>query len=117
MGLSKAEKTALADRFNTGKPVKILESEKVLERKLVKWVKDAGGKCIKLSSQFNTGLPDRMILLPNARIFFCELKSTGKQPTPAQKIVHKELQFLGFSLYVADNSENLSEMLKNELLK
>jgi len=114
--LSKLEKTALQSRHETKEPSKILESEKVLERKLVKWIKDAGGKCIKLSSQFDRGLPDRMILLPGGHMFYCELKSTGKKPTQFQDIVHKELMALGFRVYVVDNSEDLSTMLRSELL-
>lgn len=99
------------------KPKQIKESEKVLERKLAKWVKDAGGESIKLKSDYHTGLPDRLNLLPNANIFFCEVKSTGQKPTAIQKVVHKMLRSLGFNVYVIDNSLELSEMLKSELLK
>ena len=94
----------------------VKESEKVLERKLVKWVKEAKGKCIKLSSQFNTGLPDRMILLPMGIMFYCELKSTGVKPTKMQIIIHEELRALGFRVYVVDNTQGLSEMLRAELI-
>lgn len=114
--LSKSGKTALQSRYEPKEPTKLLESEKVLERKLVKWIKDAGGKCIKLSSHFNRGLPDRMILLPGGHMFYCELKSTGAKPTQFQTIVHKELKALGFRVYVVDNSEDLSAMLRTELL-
>ena len=96
---------------------KLIESEKVLEKKLVKWIKEAGGKCLKLSSQFNTGLPDRMILLPKGHIFYCEVKSTGKKPTKMQEIIHNEIRALGFRVYVVDSTEGLSEMLKAELLQ
>ena len=113
--LTTSEKNALSERYSTVLKSNI-ESEKVLERKLVKWVKDAGGKCIKLSSQYNTGLPDRMILLPKGKVFYCELKSTGKEPTTIQKLIHNEFRALGFKLYVVDNSVALSEMLRSELL-
>ena len=96
---------------------KIAESEKVLEKKLVKRIKEAKGKCVKLSSQFNTGLPDRMILLPKGHIFYCELKSTCKKPTKMQEILHNEIRSLGFKVYVVDSTEGLSEMLKAELLQ
>ena len=117
MPLSKSEKSALATRYNPEKTPKLAESEKVLERKLVKWVKEAGGKCVKLSSQFNTGLPDRMILLPKGHVFYCELKSTGKKPTKIQELIHKEIRALGFNVYVVDNTEGLSAMLRAELLE
>lgn len=96
---------------------KLIESEKVLEKKLVKWIKEAGGKCIKLSSQFNTGLPDRMIMLPGGHIFYCELKSTGKKPTKMQEVLHNEIRALGFRVYIVDSTDELSEMLKAELLQ
>mgnify|MGYP003521414689 FL=1 len=96
---------------------KIIESEKVLEKKLVKWIKEARGKCIKLSSQFNTGLPDRMIMLPKEHVFYCELKSTGQKPTKMQEVLHNEIRALGFKVYVVDSTEGLSEMLKAELLQ
>ena len=95
---------------------KLIESEKVLEKKLVKWIKEARGKCVKLSSQFNTGLPDRMIMLPKGHIFYCELKSTGKKPKKMQEVLHNEIRALGFNVYVVDSTEGLSEMLKAELL-
>lgn len=93
------------------------ESEKVLERKLAKWIKEAEGISIKLKSDYHTGLPDRLNMLPGARIFFCEVKSTGKTATAIQKTVHKTIRSLGFSVYVIDNTEDMTEMLKTELLK
>lgn len=92
------------------------ESEKVLERKLNKWVKEAGGMSVKLGAQYHGGLPDRMLLLPNAKIFFCELKSTGQTPTALQRVTHKLLRGLGFKVYVVDSSDLLSQMIKTELL-
>lgn len=94
----------------------IKESEKVLERRLVKWVKEAKGEAFKLGSQYHKGLPDRMVLLPEGKIFFCEVKSTGVKPRPTQLIVHKILRKLGFRVYVVDSSETLSLMLRTELI-
>ena len=117
MPLTKTQKMALQYRFNPDEPKKLKESEKVLERKLKKWIKEAGGMCIKLSSQHDRGLPDRMILLPKEQVFYCELKSTGKKPTKMQEVLHNEIRALGFRVYVVDSIEGLSEMLKAELLK
>lgn len=114
--LTTSEKTALQNRFNPAAK-KVIESEKVLEKNLVKWVKEAKGKCIKLSSQFNSGLPDRMIMLPKGHIFYCELKSTGKKPTTIQKIIHEEFRSLGFNVYVVDSTEQVKNMLRAELLE
>ena len=48
--------------------------EKELERKLVQRVEACGGKCLKWTSPGVTGLPDRIVLLPGARIAFVEMK-------------------------------------------
>lgn len=91
------------------------ESEKVIERKLVDSVKQAGGMCIKLLSTHITGLPDRMCLLPGSKITFVELKSTGEKPRPSQIYIHNKLRALGFNVEVVDTIQgvyNLMEKLK-----
>ena len=89
-----------------------MESEKVIERKLVAEVKAAGGWAIKLLATQVTGLPDRMVLLPEGRMFFVELKSTGKRPSNIQEFVHEKLRGLGFRVYVIDSKEAAEALLK-----
>lgn len=55
-----------------------VDSEKVVERKLVELVKINGGMCIKLLCDQLIGLPDRMCLFPGHKIVFVELKTTGR---------------------------------------
>lgn len=55
-----------------------VDSEKVVERKLVELVKINGGMCIKLLCDQLIGLPDRMCLFPGHKIVFVELKTTGE---------------------------------------
>lgn len=86
-------------------------SEKYLEKKLREKVNMAGGLCPKVTCLWFTGMPDRIILLPGGRIYFCELKSTGKKPAPRQVIVHKFLRDLGFTVYVIADSQQLERML------
>ena len=52
----------------------VTESEKVLEAELRERCKALGWMCIKLTSQYQRGLPDRLILMPGGRIWFVELK-------------------------------------------
>ena len=47
---------------------KTVDSEKVVERKLVEAVKSNGGMCIKLLCDQLIGLPDRMCLFPGHKI-------------------------------------------------
>lgn len=58
--------------------------EKTLEKYLIKEVKKLGGLTIKLSGPNQRGCPDRLIILPENKIGFLELKSTGKKPTTLQ---------------------------------
>lgn len=87
-------------------------NEKKIEKKLRLEVDKLGGIAIKLQSQYYTGLPDRMILMPGGRIRFAEIKTTGKKPTPRQNIVHQELRGLGFQVDVIDNEAGLQRFLE-----
>lgn len=80
----------------------VKDSEKDIERLLVKKVKASGGLCIKLISDYANGLPDRMCLLPGGKIVFVELKSTGQKPRKIQKYMHSVLRGLGFRVEVID---------------
>ena len=90
----------------------LIESEKVLERKLNLAVKRANGWSIKLLSSFITGLPDRLCLLPNGKVFFAEIKTTKKKPTRIQLLVHKKIEALGFKVIIIDKSEIIKEICK-----
>lgn len=92
-----------------------MDSEKVIEKRLNAEVKSLGGWSLKLLCQFVTGLPDRLVLLPGGVIFFAEIKSTGKKPTPVQLLVHEKLRRLGFTVYVIDSLEQLNKILNNLL--
>ena len=78
------------------------ESEKLVERKLREAVETLGGKAVKLTSQLHRGLPDRLILLPEGKAFFVEVKSTGRKPTKLQQAVHRDLCAMGFQVFVVD---------------
>ena len=85
--------------------------EKEIEQKLVTEVKRCGGICPKFVSPGYDGMPDRLILLPNGRMAFAELKAHGKKPRPLQTARHKLLRKLGFSVYVLDGMEQIGGIL------
>jgi hypothetical protein len=85
--------------------------EKEIEKKLIQAVKQAGGICPKLVSPGFDGMPDRMVLLPNGKIGFVEVKATGEKPRPLQFSRHRLLQRLGFLVYVLDDAEQIGGML------
>lgn len=92
-----------------------MDSEKLIEKTLNAEVKSLGGWSLKLLCQFVTGLPDRLVLLPGGVIFFIEVKSTGKTASPVQKLVHKRLRRMGFTVHVVDSLKQLYEILNNLL--
>ena len=90
-----------------------VDSEKVVERKLVEAVKANGGMCIKLLCDQLTGLPDRMCLFPNHKIVFVELKTTGRKPKRIQLFMHDKLRALGFRVDVIDSIEGVEQFISN----
>jgi len=79
--------------------------EKEIEQKLVKYIKQKGGLCIKFTSLGFDGVPDRLVLLPKGKIAFIELKAPGKKPRALQKRRMKQLSALGFACCVVDNTD------------
>lgn len=94
--------------------MKIIESEKTLERLLKNMVENKlKGLCLKLLSTHYTGLPDRMCLLPGGKVFFVELKTSGMKPRKIQEWVHDKLRVLGFRVEVIDTSEQIKKLIQD----
>ena len=91
--------------------------ERVLEHKLVREVKAAGGLCIKLPAALYRGIPDRMVLLPGGRVYFLELKTDTGRVSPAQVRFISFLQSLGFFSDIIRGETQLSEFLENHVRK
>lgn len=62
-----------------------MDSEKRVEALLVSGVKQMGGVAYKFVSPGNSGVPDRIILMPGGKIYFVELKREDGQLTNLQK--------------------------------
>lgn len=92
--------------------------ESFIEEKLTKAVKQNDGLCWKFTSPGTAGVPDRIILMPEGRIAFVEVKAPGEKPRPLQLSRHRLLRRLGFKVYVLDASEDIekiiSEVMTNE---
>lgn len=86
-------------------------SEKALEAELRERCKALGWMCIKLTSQYQRGLPDRLILMPGGRVCFAEIKTTGKKPTALQRVTHERLRALGYRVEVVDTTESLDNLI------
>jgi hypothetical protein len=88
--------------------------EKQIEQKLVKAVRGMDGLALKFVSPGFDGVPDRLILLPYGRMAFAEIKSMGCKLRPMQVRRKRQLEALGFSVYVIDGEEQIGGML-NEI--
>ena len=84
-----------------------VESEKLVERKLVELTKINNGMCIKLLCNHILGLPDRLCLFPGGKLAFVELKTTGEKPKRIQISMHKKLRALDFRVEVIDTVEGV----------
>lgn len=96
--------------------MKNIDSEKIVERKLVELVKINNGMCIKLLCDQLIGLPDRLCLFPGRKIAFVELKTTGQKPRRIQAYMHKKLRALGFRVEVIDTIEDVISFVEDMLL-
>ena len=87
--------------------------EREIERKLVAKTKAMGGIAPKFTSPGFDGMPDRLILLPNGKMGFAELKAPGKKPRPLQEARHNLLRRLGFKVYVIDCLKQIDSVLND----
>ncbi len=85
--------------------------EKTVEAKLVKAVKEEGGICPKWVALGFDGMPDRIVLLPNGKMAFVEVKAPGKKARPLQEARHVMLRSLGYRVYVLDQPEQIGGII------
>lgn len=91
--------------------------EKEIEAKLVKMVKQTGGWCLKWVCPGWSGVPDRIVLLPGAKVIFVETKRPkGGRVSRLQEKWGEILTGLGFLWFVIWNEEDL-EMFRGLLAK
>jgi hypothetical protein len=86
--------------------------EKDLEKKLRLCVKRMGGIALKFVSPGVSGVPDRLVLMPNGRIYFVELKARGAKLRPLQVKRKAQLEQLGFQVYCVGAVEELELFLR-----
>ena len=79
--------------------------ESKIERKLVDYCRKKGVLCYKFSSPARAGVPDRIMVFPEGRVVFLELKATGSKPTPLQLRELKRLSDQGAAAFWEDSFE------------
>lgn len=94
--------------------------EREIEHKLCKKIKNLEGMCLKFISPSMSGVPDRLVILPDGKIIFVELKTEVGKLSKIQEHTIREMKKRGADvrvLYgskdVEDFIEECSQMLQN----
>ncbi len=87
--------------------------EKDVEGYLKRQVKDKlNGLALKFVSPGFNGVPDRIVLLPGARIVFIETKAPGKKLRKLQNWVCNKIREFGFVVLRIDTKERVNQFVK-----
>lgn len=85
--------------------------ESEIEKRLKNAVKMRDGLALKFVSPNFNGVPDRLLLLPEGKAAFAELKATGRKMRSLQIKRKRQLEALGFLVYCIDGIEQIGGVL------
>ena len=77
--------------------------ENDIERFFKKEVEKHGGLVWKFVSPNQSGVPDRIVMMPGGKVVFAEIKAPGKKPRPLQLAVIDKIARLGITTWVIDS--------------
>jgi len=87
--------------------------EVVIERELRERVIACGGICEKVMVIGRRGFFDRLIVLPDARVIFAEVKKPrGGRVSAHQRKYIDDFKGLGVEVYIVKNSADIDRLLK-----
>ena len=87
-------------------------SERELEKMFRLAVKAAGGCAYKFVSPGMSGVPDRLVVLPDNCIGFVELKAPGKKSRPEQCYQQRRLENMGCYVAVLDDLDRIEQIIQ-----
>lgn len=88
------------------------ELESDVERRLVKGIKKIGGIAFKFVSPGNSGVPDRIVALPDGVVWFVELKRDKGRLTKNQSFQQALLSRLGHNVITLYGMSDVDEFLQ-----
>ncbi len=98
------------------------KKQEVSESKIEIWlnnrIKKMGGRSYKFVSPGNPGVPDRIYLLPNGRVYFVELKRLTGKLSNVQLWQRKQFQKMGCNyrvIYGMEQAKGFIRELKDEI--
>lgn len=87
--------------------------ESDVEGYLVKKVEQLGGICVKFIPDYNRGFPDRIVMLPDGVLVWCETKRPkGGRVSVVQQMAHVKLRKLGQQVFVVKNKDEVDALLR-----
>lgn len=89
--------------------------ESQIERRLVRGVQERGGMCPKFVSPGLPGVPDRIVLTPDGRVIFVELKTEIGSLQKIQRWVIGEMEKRGIDVRVLKGLDEVKRFLEEEL--
>lgn len=97
---------------------KVLESK--VESYLVKRLAEIGIECKKFVPDYDNGMPDRLILLPDRRVIWAELKTDGGKLSELQKYQHIQLRDAGQDvrvIWTKRQADNLVKEISDDVIE
>lgn len=85
--------------------------ESQIEKYMVCKVKEHGGLCLKFMSPGHPGVPDRIVITPNGKTIYVELKTKVGRMSDIQKWQITEMQKRGVDVRVLYGMDDVKEFL------
>ena len=87
-----------------------MTTERVLQRKIIDYLKNSGILVVKTDSTSTRGWPDLVVILPAGEVHFIEVKTkTGRLSTHQQRI-HEQLTKQGANIHVIRSLEEVEKL-------
>ena len=85
--------------------------ERDVESYLAKRFGEINVPCVKFIPDGKIGMPDRLVLLPEGRVLWVELKTDNGRLEEIQKLQHKRLRDLGHEVVVVWSKDDVDDLL------
>lgn len=86
--------------------------ESQIENRLVREVEKCGGLCYKFVSPSNPGVPDRIVITPDGRVIFVELKAPFGKMSNIQKWQKERMLSHGADVRVVRGMDQVREFIR-----
>lgn len=86
--------------------------ERDIEKRLRKGIEALGGLAYKFTSPGNDGVPDRVVILPDRRVIFVELKARNGRLSLVQQWQHDHMRAAGAGVVTVFGLEGVEKFIQ-----